>query len=131
VRGLDEVIYNRARELFLSGGCSWSTDEFKAVLLKSGVSSNVEHRTLADLPADSILATSSLLASKGSARGYATSGPVEFLQPTPGIVGAIVIYRVEDDSLIYFADNTVASGLPLTIGAASIIVNFPRGVFRL
>ena len=130
------TLYDNARKLFLEGGLDWLSDDFRVVLVDTGVyapnfSSNV-YLTAIDSGAARI-STSGVLTGKTTDGGAADANPVTFTSVTGASVEAIVIYKdtgVDATSpLIAYIDT--ATGLPITPNGGDIIVTWDDGVNKI
>lgn len=129
------MLYDTGREAFLGTG-NWIGDDFKIVLVVTtpgiGYQFNASHTELNDIPTEAIIGHSASLEYKTIYKGVAGAGPVTFNYPMALMqIGAFIVYRVSDAKLIYYGDNTVASGLPMVSGTATITASFPNGIFKL
>lgn len=129
------MLYDTGREAFLGSG-NWLSDDFKLVLVRTtlgnGYQFSAAHTELNDIASADIIGYSQSLEFKTIYAGVAGAGPSAFLMPTALMaIGAFIVYRVSDAKLIYYGDNTVASGLPMVSGTAVVYASFPNGIFKL
>lgn len=129
-------LYDKARQKFLNGQLSWSTQNFKAVLIDAAeyTVNLATHNTLADIPAASRVATSANLGGMTSADGVADASDVTL----SGVIGdqseALVIYADlgsadTDKPLIAYID--LATGLPITPNSGNIVIQWDNGANKI
>jgi hypothetical protein len=131
------ALYDLARQKFLTGAISWSTDDIKLVLVDTA-SYTVNLATdefLSSIPAGIRVATSGNLASKTTTAGVADAADVTFAAVTGAQSEALVIYKDTGDAatsaLIAYIDT--ATGLPVTPNGGDITIVWDSGskIFKL
>lgn len=129
------ALYDKARQAFLDGNISWSSNTLKAILVDAGTYtvSLSTHDFLDDIPMGARVSTSSALASKTVTDGVADAADVTFTSVTGSTVEAIVIYQhtgTESTSrLIAYIDT--ATGLPATPSGGDITVTWNDGANKI
>lgn len=126
-------IYDAAREGFLDGSLSWTSDTIKAVAIAEGyVPDFSTHRDLADVPKQYRLATSNALTGKAATNGLATSSVAKFLNVTKKIEGVLLFNDTGSDStsrLISFSN--VGANLPSHPHGGDAIASWSGALFRI
>ena len=124
-------LYSSAREAFLTGNLSWTSNTVKAVLV-NGYTYSDAHAYLSDLGAAAV-ATSPALTSKTSSGGVADAADVTFPAVTGNSVEAIVLFAdtgtASTSRLIAYVDN--ATGLPVTPTGGNITIQWDNGASRI
>ncbi|MDP1711955.1 MAG: hypothetical protein Q8K86_05810 [Candidatus Nanopelagicaceae bacterium] len=142
------VLYNNARELFLTGSLDWSTDPVRAVLV--GITPgdvnkyvfSAAHTALSNVTAAARVSTlGANFTTPTTTGGVAGADNITFATVTlpAGVtsVGAVVLYAYdagtpENSLLIAYIDS--ATGLPVVPNGGDIIVQWDVGankIFRL
>jgi hypothetical protein len=134
------ALYDSARELFLEGGITWTTDTIKACLVDTGIYT-------VNLSAHQYLGTAGVVAaivggsagrsaafsSKTATGGAADAADVTFSAISGSSIEAIIIYidsGVDNTSqLIAYIDT--ATGLPITPNGGDIIVTWDNGANKI
>lgn len=133
------ALYDKAREEFLGGTLSWSSDDIRAVLVDTALHTidlAAADPALANIAAGARRATSGALASKTIAAGVADAADVIFSAVTGDPAEVVVLYKhtgVEATSRLIAAIDT-ASGLPVTPNGGDVQVTWDAGankIFRL
>lgn len=134
------AIHDAARELFLTGGLDWLTDDIKVALVRDYTASPTTHDFLDDVTGGgggTIVATSANLASKTATAGVADAADFTFSSVSAGDpCEHLVIYQdtgVASTSPIIASIDT-ATGLPITPNGGDIEVTFDSGsnkIFKL
>ena len=131
------AIYDKAKQAFLTGAISWTTDNIKAVLVDTGSYSPSfsSNQYLSDIAAGARIATSGNLASKTATNGVADAADVTFTAVTGASVEAIVVYKdtgsAATSPLICYIDSA-SIGLPITPNGGDIATTWNgSGIFRL
>jgi hypothetical protein len=135
------ALYDKAREAFLSGAISWSSDTIKVVLVDTngGTPYTVSistHQFLSSVPSAARIATTGALTTKTVTAGVADSDDPTFGNVT-GISGeAVVIYKDTGTDttspLIAYIDT--ATGLPIVPSGGVINIIWDNGsnkIFKL
>ena len=132
------ALYDKARQLFLTGGIDMITDDIKCVLVDTATYTVdlVNHDFLDDIPVGERVATSANLAGKTSVDGVFDASDVVFTSVTGDTSEALVIYKdtgaAATSPLIVYID--VAAGLPIVPDGGNITVTWDNGadkIFRL
>lgn len=134
------ALYDTARELFLEGGITWTTDNIKACLVDTSIYT-------VNLSAHQYLGTAGVVAaivggasgrsgnfaSKTATGGAADAADVTFSAISGSSIEAIIIYidsGVDNTSqLIAYIDT--ATGLPITPNGGDIIVTWDNGANKI
>lgn len=132
-------LYDKAREAFLSGTISWTTDNIKVVAVDAGTYSVSlsTNQYLSDIAVGARIATSGNLASKTVTNGVADAADITLTAVSGASVEALVIYKdtgsAATSPLIAYLDSAV-SGLPFTPNGGDIVITFDNGsnkIFKL
>lgn len=134
------VLYDYARELFLSGSLSWTSGSVKAYLVDSpGYSpqpQNGTHKFLSDVPISARVSGPKELEERSALNGAADAKDVTFNSVSGAQLEYIIIYKDTGDPatspLIALIDT--ANGLPITPNGGDIIVTWDNGsnkIFKL
>ena len=130
------AIYDTARELYLTGGLNWLSDNIKVVLVDTNdYTVDLEnHAFLEEIPVIARIATSSNLSSKTTTRGIADADNSTFSTVFGDEAEALVIYKdtgTEGTSnLIAYIDTS--SGLPISPTGGDITITWnTNGIFQL
>lgn len=133
---MSNILYDKAREKFLTGGINWMSMNIKAVLVDtSGYTPNfATNEYLSDIGASYRTSPCQPFANKNADGGAADAGDIEFASvAAPTTYEAIVIYVDTGDSatssLIAYIDT--ATGLPITANGGNIIVTWDNGVNKI
>lgn len=135
---MSNLIYDKARQKFLDGAISWTTDTIKVVLVDSGAYTvnSATHEFLSDIAGGARIATTGALTTKTSTAGVADSDDPSFGNVSGVSAEAIVIYKdtgsAATSPLIAYIDT--ATGLPVTPNGGVINVVWDNGsnkIFRL
>lgn len=131
-------LYDTARNDFLTGGISWTTDTIKVNLIDTGVYTVdlTNHQFYSAVPSSAVIASTSL-ANTTAVAGVADADDPAFPTVTSGkTVGAVIIYKdtgtASTSPLIAYIDT--ATGLPITTSGGNVIIQFSSGsnrIFRL
>lgn len=132
------ALFDKARQRFLEGQFTWSTDTIKAVLVDTGTYTvNLSsHEYLSDVSGGARIATSGAFTGKSVTGGAADANDVTFTSVTGASIEAIILYKDTGTDatspLIAYIDT--ATGLPITPNGGDIIVtwdNGPNKIFKL
>ena len=134
------TLYDKAREGFLKGEFDWETQNFKVMLVDTGVytPSFSGHISLADVAPSSIIAAGVALVNKTGTNGAADANDVTFSAVSGAQSEALIVYldagdgNAANNKLIAYIDS--ATGLPITPNGGDIIVVWDNGankIFRL
>lgn len=128
------ALYDKARERFLDGGISWTTDTIKAVLVDTaGYTFSQSHEFLSDIGAGYRIATSAALTGKAKTSGIADADNVTWAAVTGASSEAVVLYKdtgtAATSPLIAYVD--VATGLPVTPNGGDITVTWDNGTNKI
>lgn len=124
-------LYTKARESFLKGEISWSSDTIKCCLASASYSANTStDQYLSDIPGGDIIATSAGLGSKATTGGTADAADVTFTAVAGGSTGTqLVIYQdtgvAGTSRLIALIDT--ATNLPVVTNGGDITVSWDNG----
>lgn len=110
---MSNTIFSSARELYLTGGLDWGSDDMRVILLDSTYVFDPTDDFLDDVPAGSRLATSGSLTGKTTTGGVADADDVTFpTVPAGDTVTQVIIYKhtgTESTSdLVLYMDETAA-----------------------
>lgn len=130
-------VYPSAKDGFLTGDISWTTNTIKAVLVDTGqYTYSDSHANLSDIPAGARVATSGALTSKTVVSNVADAADVTLPAVTGPTVEAVVVFKdtgtASTSRLIAFLD--AGTGLPVTPNGGDITVAWDNGankIFRL
>ena len=128
-------LYDKARQKFLDGSISWSSDNIKIVLVDAAdyTVSLSTHEFLSDIPSGARVATSDNLSNKTSTSGIADADNVTFTAVTGDPSEAIVIYKDTTNAatspLIAYIDT--ATGLPVTPNGGDITITWDNGTNKI
>lgn len=131
-------LYDKAREGFLDGDISWSTDTIRAVLVNTNLytADFANDEFLDDIPSGARVATSDPLTGKTSVAGVADASDPTLIGVTGPEFEAVVFFQdtgVEATSrLINYWDTAV--GLPYTPTGGNVTLTFddgPNKIFKL
>lgn len=127
-------LYDAARESFLKGEISFSTDDIRAKLVASTYTANLStHSTVADLGAN-VVATSSTFTGRDTAAGVASANNITFSTVSGAECSSVVLFKyvVGDgtDKLIAYIDQAT-SGLPVTPNGGDINVTWDTGANKI
>jgi hypothetical protein len=132
------ILYDFARNQFLSGQLSWLAQPFGVVLINTNfytVQPSI-HRTLSDVPANARIAVSPNLTSNSASGGVARAADLVITNVTGPVIEALVIFHnTGTDStseLIAYIDT--AMNLPWTPQGLNVVVHWdtgPNGIFKL
>lgn len=128
-------LYDKARQKFLDGSISWSSDNIKIVLVDAAdyTVSLSTHEFLSDIPSGARVATSDNLSNKTSTSGIADADNVTFTAVTGDPSEAIVIYKdttnAATSDLIAYIDT--ATGLPVTPNGGDITITWDNGTNKI
>ena len=129
------ALFDKARQRFLEGQLTWTTDTVKAILVDTGsYTVNLSaHEYLSDVSGGARIATSGAFAGKSATGGAADANDVTFSAVSGASIEAIIIYvdtGVESTSpLIAYIDT--ATGLPITPNGGDIIVTWDNGANKI
>lgn len=130
-------LYDLAREEFLGGTLSWSSDDVRACLVRSAYTFDAAHTSLADLGANDN-GRSAALASKTITAGIADAADTSLTATAANACNALVLFQhsgVDATARLVAYIDTVASGFPLTPGAGQVIAiewaNSANRIFKL
>ena len=132
------ALFDKARQRFLEGQLTWTTDTIKSVLVDTGTyTPNLSaHEFLSDIGSGSRISTSGAFTGKAATGGAADANDVTHTSVTGASIEAIVLYKdtgVDSTSpLIAYIDT--ATGLPITPNGGDIIItwdNGPNRIFKL
>lgn len=132
------ALYDYGRQLFLTGGLNWLTDDIKVVLVDTNdyTVDLSAHQFLSSIPGAARVATSENLTGKTASGGVADADNVTFFTVTGDVCEALVIYKDTGNAgtspLIAYIDTS--TGLPITPNGADIIVNWSNSsskIYRL
>lgn len=132
---MSNMLYNKARELFLTGGIDWMNDTFKVQLVDTGnYTVSAAHQFLSDIPANARIHDPTTLSGKTATDGAADATDTLFTAVAAGTsIEAIVIYRESgaegSNHLIAYIDT--ATGLPITPNGGDIIITWDNGVNKI
>lgn len=138
---MTNVLYDTARNAFLTGGLNWTGDTLAAVLVKTTSGYTVNTATdqfLSTIVSGNRVATLSPLAGKTAVAGVADANDVTFptVPGTQPVGGAVVIYKNTGtdttSQLISYIDT--ATGLPATPNGSDITITWDNGsnkIFKL
>ena len=130
------ALFDKARQRFLEGQLTWTTDTIKAVLVDTGTyTPNLSaHEYLSDVSGGARISVSGAFSGKSATGGAADANDVTFTSVSGASVEAIIIYKdtgVDASSpLIAYIDT--ATGLPITPngGDLNLIWN-ASGILRI
>lgn len=128
-RAMASFVYDKAREKFLNGQLSWTTDTIKAVLVPTAYTPNAAtHEFLSSITSGQRLATSPALTSKTSTAGVADAADTVFTAVTNASQGAAIVLIKDTGTdttspLIAYIDQATA-GLPVTPNGGDINLIF-------
>lgn len=128
-------LYDKARQKFLDGSISWSSDNIKIILVDAAdyTVSLATHEFLSDIPSGGRVATSDNLTTKTSLAGVADADNVTFTAVTGDPSEAIVIYKdttnASTSDLIAYIDT--ATGLPVTPNGGDITITWDNGTNKI
>jgi len=113
---MSNTIYPSARELYLTAGLNWASNDVRVILCDSTYVYDPTHDFLDDVPGGSRLATSGALINKTTTDGVADADDVTFPTVLAGdTVTSLVVYRhtgTESTSdLILYMDETAAGAV--------------------
>ena len=130
------ALYDTGRSAFLTAGVNWSSDNIKAVLVKttSGYTVNLaSDQFLSTIVSGNRIATSGNFASKTTTAGVADAADVTFTAVSGSAAGAVVIYKDTGtdttSQLIAYIDT--ATGLPVTPNGGDITVSWDNGANKI
>lgn len=132
------AIYDKAREKFLNGTLSWSSDNIKAVLVDAAdyTVNLATHEFLSDIPVAGRVSTSANLDNKTSTAGVADADNITFTAVTGDPSEALVLFKdttnASTSPLIAYIDS--ATGLPVTPNGGDINITWDNGsnkIFKL
>lgn len=129
------ALFDKARQRFLEGQLTWTTDTIKAVLVDTGTyTPNLSaHEYLSDVSGGARISVSGAFSGKSATGGAADANDVTFTSVSGASVEAIIIYKdtgVDASSpLIAYIDT--ATGLPITPNGGDIIVVWDGGANRI
>jgi hypothetical protein len=132
------ALYDKARELFLTGGLNMATDNIKCVLVDTATYTvNLgTDQFLSIIPGVELVATSANLSGKTVSAGVFDALDVVFATVAGDVAEALVIYKdtgvAATSPLIVYID--VAAGLPVVPNGGNITVTWDNGadkIFRL
>jgi hypothetical protein len=122
---MENALYDKAREKFLKGEISWTTNTFRVALVDTA-SYTVDLATdefFSDIE-DYTISTSTSLLSKSATNGVADAAPATFTAVTGPKCEALVIYKdtgsTATSPLIAYIDT--ATGLPITPDGSDVII---------
>ena len=128
-------LYDKARQKFLDGSISWSSDNIKIILVDAAdyTVSLATHEFLGDTPSGGRVATSDNLTTKTSLAGVADADNVTFTAVTGDPSEAIVIYKdttnASTSDLIAYIDT--ATGLPVAPNGGDITITWDNGTNKI
>lgn len=113
---MSNTIYPSARELYLTAGLDWATDDVRVVLCDSGYTYSASHDFLDDVPGGARLAVSGSLTGKTTTDGVADADDVTFPTVAAGdTVTSLIIYKHTGtdatSDLILYMDETAAGAV--------------------
>ena len=127
-------IYDNAREEFLGGALSWSSDDIRVILIDAAdYTASAAHTNLSQVPAAARVATSGALTTKTITAGVADADDVTFSSVTGDQSEAILIYQhtgtESNSTLIAYIDS--ATNLPVTPNGGDITVTWDNGANKI
>ena len=129
------ALFDKARQRFLEGQLTWTTDTIKAVLVDTGTyTPNLSaHEYLSDVSGGARISVSGAFSGKSATGGAADANDVTFTSVSGASIEAIIIYKdtgVDASSpLIAYIDT--ATGLPITPNGGDIIVTWDNGANKI
>lgn len=133
-------LYNKAKELFLSGGLNMSSNVITIALVDTDVYTfSATHEFRSSIPNTAIVATANL-ASKTITNGVFDAADVDYPFVTGANCEALILYhntgdaendgaRQADSNLILYIDTAV--GLPILPNGGDITVKFSDGANKI
>lgn len=132
------ALFDSAREAFLSGTMSWSSDDIRCALLDATADASVDVTLDVDRAdytnANEVAVLGTAFAGKSVTDGIADANDITFTSVTGAQVVSLVIYEnvgtAATDLLIAYID-TAASGLPVTPNGGDITVSWSDGTNKI
>lgn len=124
-------LYAKAKQSFLEGQISWTSNTIKVVLVDlADYTVNLStHQFLSDIPVAARVATSPALSGKSATNGVADGADITFSAVSGDTSEALVIYMdtgsASTSRLIAYIDT--ATNLPVTPNGGDINVTWPGG----
>lgn len=127
-------VYPSAKDGFLTGDISWTTNAIKAVLVDTGqYTYGDSHANLSDVPAGARVATSTALTGKTVVNNVADAADVTLGAVSGATVEAIVVFKdtgsASTSRLICFLDT--GANLPVIPNGGSIDIAWDNGTNRI
>jgi hypothetical protein len=132
------TLYDKGRELFLTGQINWLTDTIKVILVDTAnyTANFSTHHYVSSVGAQARIGQIATLSGKSATAGAADAADSTFTSVSGASIEAIVIYKDTGDEatspLLAYIDT--ATGLPITPNGGDIIVTWDNGtnkIFRL
>lgn len=128
------VLYDKARELFLTAGINWTGDNIKCVLVDlADYTFSAAHDYLDDVASGGRVATSANLGSKTATGGVADAADVTLTTVAGDQSEALIIYKdtgsAATSPLIAYIDT--ATGLPITPNGGDITITWDNGANKI
>lgn len=128
------TLFNSAREAFLEGNITWTSDTIQVYLIdKSKYTFSAAHEYLSDVSSSSHIAGPVTLTGKTATGGSADADDVTFQQVSGTQVGAILLVKstgvAGTSPLIGWFDT--ATGLPITPNGGDIIITWDNGTNKI
>ncbi len=128
------VLYDPARESYLTGGLNWASDTVKVCLVKSTYTFSAAHQFMSSISTNDN-GRSAALASKTTTAGVADAADTTLTATAATACNALVIFKDTGSdatsNLIAYID-TPASGLPFTPAASqNLTITFDNGANKI
>lgn len=129
------LLYDKAREKFMTGQFNLLTDTIKCVLIDvADYTVSAAHEFLSDIPAAARVATSAALTGKTATSGIFNASSTVFTAASGDQSEAVVFFKdtgsAATSSLILYVDSA-SSGLPVTPNGGDINLNFDTGANKI
>lgn len=131
-------LYPNARHLFATAGISWTSGNYKVLLMASGYTPNFANVYLSDVDASKIIATSPNISGKSEALGVCTGDTINFgLIVDSRAAGSLIFYKdsgtPSSSPLVAYFDTPDVLGFPLVLNGFTYYVykNVTGGWFRI
>ena len=130
---MDNTLFPKGKQKFLTAAINLSTDTIKAILITDGYTYSTAHEFLSDLGANTV-GTAQTLTNKTVNDGVFDADDVKFAALAPGAtLKAVVLYKdtgvAGTSALIDYID--AVTGLPMATNGGDVTIQWENGGYRI
>lgn len=132
---MSNALYSKAKEGFLDGSISWTSNDIRALLVDSSqyTVNLANHHYLDSIPVGARIATSANLSNKTATLGVADADDVTFVSVSGVQSELIILYKhtgtESTSTLIAYIDTS--TGLPVTPNGEDITIIWDNGPYKI